>query len=120
MMKNKTATRYFSNRQEKHIAKELGGRKTANSGATAFSKGDVSLDSWLIEAKTKTTPSKSITIQKEWLEKNAEEAFAMQKQYNALAFSFGEIHNDKQYYIIDEETFKHFLNLEAEYVKTEN
>lgn len=31
---NKSATRYFSNKQEKHIAKELGGKQTPNSGAT--------------------------------------------------------------------------------------
>ena len=30
---NKNSTRYFSNKQEKHIAKELGGKQTANSGA---------------------------------------------------------------------------------------
>ena len=36
---NKSSTRYFSNKQEKHIAKELGGKQTANSGATPFYKG---------------------------------------------------------------------------------
>ena len=37
-------TRWYSNKQEKHIAKELGGKKVPNSGATAFNKGDVVLD----------------------------------------------------------------------------
>lgn len=108
-MRNKSATRYFSNKQEKHIAKELGGKQTPNSGATAFIKGDVNLDDWLIEAKTKTSPSESMSIKKEWLEKNEEEAFAMQKEHCALCFSFGELHNDKQYYIISEEEFKRLL-----------
>lgn len=30
------STRYYSNKQEKSVAKAVGGRKTANSGATAF------------------------------------------------------------------------------------
>ena len=34
---SKTSNRYFSNIQEKKIAKAVGGRKTANSGATKFS-----------------------------------------------------------------------------------
>lgn len=32
------STRYYSNRQEKKVAKAIGGKQTANSGATAFSK----------------------------------------------------------------------------------
>lgn len=109
---NKKATRYFSTKQEMKVAKQVGGKKTANSGATRFSKGDVYNDAWLIECKTKTSPSQSISIKKEWLEKNAEEAFAMQKRYNALAFSFGDTHKDKQYYIVDEDTFMELLEMQ--------
>ena len=112
---NKNSTRYFSNKQEKHIAKELGGKQTANSGATPFYKGDVSLDNWLIEAKTKTSPSDSISIKRDWLEKNEEEAFAMHKQHSALAFNFGDLHYAKNYYIISEDEFKRFLKLEEEH-----
>ena len=36
---NKQCNRYFSNKQEKHVAKAVGGKQTANSGATMFSKG---------------------------------------------------------------------------------
>ena len=32
---NKQCTRYFSNKQEKHVAKAVGGKQTANSGATS-------------------------------------------------------------------------------------
>ena len=105
-------TRYFSNKQEKHVAKAIGGKQVANSGATKFSKGDVRSDKWLIECKTKTSPSASISIKREWIEKNEEEAFAMGKEYSALCFSFGDLHNDKQYYILNEQTFKHFLEME--------
>lgn len=96
-------TRFYSNKQEKAIAKAIGGKQTANSGATAFSKGDVVADNWLIEAKTATTEKKSFAIKKEWLEKNKEEAFAMRKDYNALCFDFGD--NGKRYYVVDEKTF---------------
>ena len=51
-------TRYYSSKQEKAVAKVIGGRTTANSGATDFSgKGDILTsgnyeESFLIECKT--------------------------------------------------------------------
>lgn len=111
---NKSSTRYFSSKQEKAVAKAVGGKKTANSGATPFQKGDVSTDNWLIECKTKTSPSESISIKREWLDKNEEEAFSMQKDHSALAFNFGDLHNPKNYYIISEAEFRRFLRLEEE------
>lgn len=100
-------TRKFSNGQEKAVAKAVKGNQVSNSGATAFSKGDVRTKSFLIEAKTKVKESKSITIQKSWLEKNKEEAFAMGKDYSALAFDFGDGEN---HYIIDEKLFIYLIN----------
>ena len=98
-------TRFFSNKQEKKVAKALGGKQVSNSGATPFYKGDVTTEDWLIECKTTTAPLKaSFSIKREWLEKNKEEAFAMNKHYSALAFSFGE--DEPNYYVIDEKTFK--------------
>lgn len=106
-------TRFYSNRQEKHIAKVTGGKQTANSGATAFSKGDVRTDDFLIEAKTVTKEQSSFSIKKEWLEKNEEERFAMGKDYSALAFNFGD---DVNYYVISEKLFVKLIN----YIKEEN
>lgn len=100
-------TRFFSDRQEKAVAKQIDGRQTSNSGATPFQKGDVITDSWLVECKTSTTEKASFSIKKEWLDKNKEEAFAMGKDYNALCFDFGD--NGKRYYVIDEKTFKEVL-----------
>ena len=97
-------TRFYSNRQEKKVAKVIGGKQTANSGATPFQKGDVTTDGWLIECKTTTTEKKTFSVKREWLEKNSEEAFAMGKHYSALCFDFGD--NGKRYYVIDENTFK--------------
>ncbi len=99
----KEPTRFYSKKQENYLAKHFDGERVKNSGATKFAKGDVTLDKWLLEAKTKMTPSKSITIQKEWLEKNNQEALFMGKSHSSLAFNFGP--NEKNYYIIDEELF---------------
>ena len=102
-------TRWYSNRQEKAIAKAIGGKKNANSGAGAFVKGDVSTDKWLIEAKTCTTEKKSFSIKREWLDKNKEEAFAMNKRHNALCFDFGD--NGDRFYVISEKEFKNYMEI---------
>lgn len=102
---NKNSTRYYSNRQEKQVAKSIGGKQTPNSGATKFVKGDILTDNFLIECKTTLTPKKSFAIKKEWLEKNRQEMFAMNKSYNALAFNFEP--DGKNYYVIDEKLFKY-------------
>lgn len=100
-------TRWYSNRQEKAVAKSVGGRQTSNSGATDFAKGDVTTDKWLLECKTATSEKQSFSIKREWLRKNKEEAFAMGKEYNALVFDFGD--NGDRYYVIDEKTFKELM-----------
>lgn len=86
------------------MAKIIDGQQVSNSGATAFNKGDVVTDDWLIECKTTTKDAlASFRIQREWLSKNREEAFAMGKRYNALCFDFG--NGSNRYYVIDEKTF---------------
>lgn len=101
---DKKPTRHYSKQQEKTVAASLNGRCTPNSGATAFSKGDVLLEDFLIECKTKVTHSDSISIKKEWIEKNIKESIQMGKPYNAIVFNFGP--NETNYYIIDESLFK--------------
>lgn len=102
-------TRFYSNKQEKAIAKSLQGKKVANSGATTFNKGDVTTDLFLIEAKTCVKDKESFSIKKQWLEKNREEAFSMGKHYHALAFNYGP--DMANYYVIDERTFKLLIEL---------
>lgn len=102
-------TRYYSSKQETAVAKAVNGKKTLNSGATPFSKGDVLAAKVLLECKTKTSDSESMAIKKEWLEKNEKEALFMGKPYNALVFNFGP--GQKNYYVIDEYMFQ--LLLEA-------
>jgi len=55
----------------------------------------------LIECKTKVSDSQSISVKRDWIDKNEKEALFMGKPYSALAISFGP--NSKNYYIISEE-----------------
>jgi hypothetical protein len=104
----KKATRFYSSKQEKSVAKNLNGKVNKNSGATLLEKGDVQLDNWLIECKTKTTDSDSISIKKDWIEKTIKESVMMGKDNVALIFSFGP--SSKNYVIIEENTFKDLIN----------
>ena len=101
-------TRWYSDKQEKQVAKAVGGRQVSNSGATAFNKGDVTTEQFLIECKTVTNPVKSFLIKRDWLDKNEEERFAMNRDYSALAFDYGD---GVQYYIINEQLFLELVRL---------
>lgn len=100
-------TRHYSKNQENTVAKDLGGHRQPNSGATAFAKGDVTLDKFLLECKTKTKSSDSISIKKEWFEKNKTEAMFIGKPYNAVVFNFGP--DEPNYYIIDQYLFQELI-----------
>lgn len=108
-------TRFYSKKQETMVAKAIDGKRQPNSGATAFQKGDVTTEQFLIECKTKTKNSSSFTIKEEWLLKNEEEAFAMGKNNSALCFDFGPSSN-KRYYVISERLFEILKN----YLEEEN
>ena len=110
----KEPTRKFSKAQETAIANATGGSRQPNSGATAWAKGDVKTDQFLLEAKTKTTSSDTITIRKDWIQKNREEAAFMGKPYQAIVFNFGP--GEENHYIIDEDLFLTLL----EYLKAIN
>ena len=103
-------TRYYSSRQEKEVAKIVGGKQTKNSGATLFQKSDVLNDLFTFECKTKTTNSESITIKKEWFDKQIRESVQMGKKYNAIVINFGpDYPYNKNHFIIDENLFKKLL-----------
>ncbi len=108
---DKQPTRFYSKKQENAVAKAVGGKTTANSGATMFGgKGDVvtsGSESFLIECKTKTTSSDSISIKKSWFLKNKQEAIFTGKEHTALVFNFGP--DEENHYIIDEYLFKELL-----------
>lgn len=108
-------TRFYSSRQEKSVAKAVNGKQTKNSGATALQKSDVLNDMFSIECKTKTKDSDSITIKREWFDKQIRESIQMGKEYYAIVFNFGpnEPYSENRY-IINESLFKELLEyLEA-------
>ena len=105
------STRYYSSRQEKQVAKAVNGKQTANSGATKFSKGDVTSDDWLLECKTVTKARGQITVKQEWIDKNREEAFQMGKHHSAVVIQFEP--DGENHYIISERDFKMLM----EYMK---
>ena len=111
------STRWYSDRQEKAVAKEICGKQTKNSGATLFQKSDVYTDLFNLECKTKTTNSDSISIKREWFEKQIRENIQMGKKYSAIVFNFGpDAPYNENHYIINEQLF---LALQ-EYLKERN
>jgi hypothetical protein len=104
-------TRHYSSAQEKSVSKAVGGKVQKNSGATAFDKGDVVVsgkNGFLLECKTKTSASESISIKKEWFEKNKQECLLTGTPHQAVVFNFGP--NEENHYIIDEYLFLELLN----------
>lgn len=99
----------MSTKQEKEIARKLEMKRTPNSGATAFSKGDLQDEHWVVEAKTCMEPKKSFSIKKDWLDTLKEEMYASNKDYRALCFDFGD--EKDRYYILDEGTFSYIKEL---------
>jgi hypothetical protein len=99
-------TRHYSSKQEKTVAQAVGGKVQKNSGATDFAKGDVvtsGVNAFLLECKTKTSPSASISIQKAWFEKNRQECLLTGTPHQAIVFNFGP--GEENHYIIDEYLF---------------
>lgn len=107
MTHNKNSTRYYSSRQERKVAKFVGGKQVANSGAPAFVAGDVVTKDWCIECKTATEAKASMSIKREWFQKLREEAFGTGKSYSALVFNYGP--GTDNHYVIDEKTFRRMM-----------
>lgn len=58
-----------------------------------------------------TKEQQSISIKRDWIDKNKEEAFAMRKRFAAIAFNFGGDTVTENFYIIDEKTMQYFIKL---------
>lgn len=100
-------TRFYSNKQEKQVAKELGGKQTPNSGAAHHAGGDVKTQTFLIECKTTITPKKSFSIKKDWIDKLEQERMDLQMPYSALAFQFEP--DGTNYFIVKDKLFKEMI-----------
>lgn len=107
MNRNNESTRYYSDAQEKYIAKILGGTQTSNSGAGKFVKSDVVVKdaSLSIECKTSMSEKASFSIKKEWITKHKEEAWSNRLSNIALAISF-DPSGKENYFVIDEKLMK--------------
>ena len=102
------STRYYSDKQEKHIAKITGGKVTPNSGGTKFGGGDVIAEPILIEAKTTTKKQSSFSVKKDWIDKSREQAFEQGMEESVVAFQFEP--DGDNYYILSEKQFLEYLN----------
>lgn len=102
------ATRDYSDKQEKHIAKVTGGKVQSNSGGTKFGGGDVHTDKFFIEAKTPTKSQTSFTIKKDWITKMREQAYEQGKEEYVLAFRF-DPNKDNDLYVLSQRQFLEYL-----------
>lgn len=100
------STREFSDKHEKSICRLLDASQVANSGAGKFKKGDVIKKeaSLLVECKTVMQPKNSVSIKKEWILKNKEEAFENRLDNSCIAFNFAP--DEKSYFVIDEKLMR--------------
>lgn len=106
------ATRDYSTRQEREIAKYMDGKIQSNSGGTKFGGGDVLTRLFLIEAKTPTKEKQSFAIKKEWLDKAKEQSFEQRKLFYMLAFRFEP--NGRDYYVIEDWLAKQLIQIMEE------
>ena len=102
--KNENSTRFYSDAHEKSVCKALGARQQLNSGAGKFGKGDVITDNFLIECKCCMKPKDSVSIKKEWVEKNKQEAFSIRRPNQAVCINFEP--GGSNYYLINERLMK--------------
>ena len=115
-------TRYYSEKQETYVAKELGGEVVKNSGGNMFKKGDVivthPLYKILIECKTKKTQAKSFSIKKDWLVENEQDKMTGGYDLSALIFNFAGEEQDN-YVVLSLKDFRNILEDISERVEEE-
>ncbi len=93
--------------QEKEVAKLVNGQVQVASGGTSHGGGDVLTNKWFFECKTVTTNKDSYSVKKSVLSKLKEQTFEQLKDYGVLAFRFSP--EDKDYFVIDSDTFKYMM-----------
>ena len=107
-MINKNSTRYYSNLHEESVCKALGAVKSANSGATKFRKGDCYIPNLLlVECKTSMSEKDSVSIKKDWIDKNTKESKDMRLDNGCICFNFGP--GLDNYYVISEKLMKYLV-----------
>lgn len=103
---NKESTRYYSDAHEKSVCKALNAHQQPNSGAAKFNKGDVVQQdaSLLIECKTCMQPKEAVSVKKEWIIKNKEEAHSVRLSNSCVCINFEP--GGENYYVISEKLMK--------------
>lgn len=106
MTKNDSSTRYYSNLHELSVCRALNAKQQPNSGAGLWKKGDVVQEeaSLLIECKCSMKPKTSVSIKKDWIDKNKKESFFNRLSNTAVCINFEP--NGDNYYLIDEKLMK--------------
>lgn len=106
MNKNADSTRFYSDKHEKSVCRALNATQQPNSGASRFRKGDVvsKAASLLCECKCCMAEKQSVSIKKEWIDKNKEEAFSQRLSNRCIAFNFKP--DGDNYYVIDEKLMR--------------
>lgn len=94
-----------SQKQEKRVAKKIGGKTHARSGGMPNWKNDVSNKYFLVECKR--TDKKQIIIKYKDIERLCENAYLHTDKYPLLNIEI----QDANYYLLDESAFAHILNL---------
>jgi hypothetical protein len=92
-----------SKRQEKAIAKKIGGRVTSASGAFLHDKGDV-VKKRVVRIEAKRTDKDRLTIKREWLKKIRAEAGI--EEIPAMNIEIG----DENWFIIREREFLELID----------
>lgn len=96
--------------QEERVAKKVGGKRVAGSGASDYSKGDVRLDRFLIECKK--SEKLSLRIKQEWLKKISNEARAKEK-WPALSIEIqgeSDLLTEKDWVLVPLSVFRVFVD----------
>jgi len=91
-------------KQEKRLAKDLGAKRTPQSGAQPTSPNDMILGNYIIESKA--TKGKSISLQKEWLDKVKQSPINFGK-IPILVLDFTK--SKDRYIVMDEKDFKNLI-----------
>ena len=79
-MADRSTTKYYSNKQEKLVASELGGYQVGLSGAGPANPGDVKNYEWLVECKTHTSPDQPIFFDANVWKKIEDEAMGVHRK----------------------------------------
>lgn len=101
-----TSTFGKADKQTAFVAKKLGMKPTARSGATLVGgKGDAQDSLSLLECKTYMKEQESMTVKKEWLTKMQKERFEDRKELAFLVQNFGGPISQDNYVVIDLDSF---------------